>query len=54
MAVAVSALINTVIVLGLSQPPIGKILVEILEFSRVEGAILVPSMINGLCQDGSG
>lgn len=54
MVLSMSTFINTVTVIGPAKPPSPKALVDILTFGRIDGAILVPAIIDGLCRDTSG
>ena len=54
MTLLITALIHTVIILGPAVAPTPNVLKDIIKSGNVEGAILVPSMINGLCRDSAG
>lgn len=45
MVVSMSVFVHNVIVLGPSKPPSPETLIDILKFGEVNGALLVPAMI---------
>ncbi|PQE27382.1 AMP-binding enzyme protein [Rutstroemia sp. NJR-2017a WRK4] len=54
MILSMSTFVHTVVVLGPPGPPSPETLIDILKYGRVDGAVLVPALIDALCRDASG
>jgi acyl-coenzyme A synthetase/AMP-(fatty) acid ligase len=54
MVLSMSTFFRTVVVLGPSKPPSPETIMGILKYGRVDGALLVPAIIDALCRSSSG
>lgn len=54
MTLCMTGYINTTVVLGPSSPPTPKTIQQIIQYGRVEGAILPPILIDQLCSNSHG
>jgi acyl-coenzyme A synthetase/AMP-(fatty) acid ligase len=54
MILSMSTFVHSVVVLGPPGPPSPETLIDILKYGRVDGAVLVPALIDALCRDATG
>ena len=54
MILSMTTFLRTVVVLGPSTPPSSEILINIFKYGHVDGALLVPIMIDQLCREPAG